>query len=489
MASPITWQNVQGRSLAEAAIPMQAASQSILGGFDRLGKVFDAYQDMEKKKLDLADEANVQGFLDRLDRAKTPEDVAKLQASGELERYTSAINNPANLAKLRGAGDARTTALMQQIGAQQKFGADQQDRADAPIRDQVAVLNALGKADEAAALLAANPELRNRAPLAQGISAAQQTGITRDRETTRFNQTQATYDVNMANSQLQLTENQRKAEESDLTRNLDAAMGRAGAEHQARVAAARTGIGAAAKELGMPVDEKGNVGALDATQKKLLEGFLKSKGLPSLSILSNSDTDAGGAFINDMVASGKYTPAQITAAKARLTDTFSTTAMGAIGNDAATSAKKDAMTEALDAENRMRYGVLTTPENIKELRDVAKPMLSQLASPTSWRGESYRKQFAEFIDKGGIPTGDVDASGKQIRVLPSPEQLANLIDKVNTSHGVLGLTGFYGSDVKTVLEEWAASSEAKAGAKELIASGANKRARNVLKAELKPAGK
>lgn len=122
MASPITWQNVQGRSLAEAAAPMQAASQSILGGFDRLGKVFDQYQGMEQKKLDMVDEANVQGFLDRLQRAGSPEEVAALQASGELERYTSAINNPANLAKLRGAGDARTIALMQQLGTKQEYG-------------------------------------------------------------------------------------------------------------------------------------------------------------------------------------------------------------------------------------------------------------------------------------------------------------------------------------------------------------------------------
>ena len=174
MASPITWQNVQGRSLAEAAIPMQAASQSILGGFDRLGKVFDQYQSMEQKKLDLADEANVQGFLDRLDRAKTPEDVAKLQASGELERYTSAINNPANLAKLRGAGDARLTAVRSLTEQGQKFGIGQEEFNARPVTDQAMLLAASGNANGVASLFAANPNLPNKAAVQQALVTAQQ---------------------------------------------------------------------------------------------------------------------------------------------------------------------------------------------------------------------------------------------------------------------------------------------------------------------------
>ena len=174
MASPITWQNVQGRSLAEAAAPMQAASQSILGGFDRLSKVFDQYQGMEQKKLDMADEANVQGFLDRLDRAKTPEDVVKLQASGELERYTSAINNPANLAKLRGAGDARLTAVRSLTEQGQKFGIGQEEFNARPVIDQAMMLAASGNAEGVASLFAANPNLPNKAAVQQALVTAQQ---------------------------------------------------------------------------------------------------------------------------------------------------------------------------------------------------------------------------------------------------------------------------------------------------------------------------
>ena len=159
MSSPITWQNVQGRSLAEAAAPMQAASQSILGGFDRMGKVFDQYQGMEQKKLDLADEANVQGFLDRLQRASTPEEVAALQASGELDALRAGLR-PQDLAKVRGAEEARVGSLMQQTTARNTFNDTEAKRAADPVFEAFRLAGLNGDEATQAELLKANPQLR-----------------------------------------------------------------------------------------------------------------------------------------------------------------------------------------------------------------------------------------------------------------------------------------------------------------------------------------
>ena len=102
MASPITWQNVNGRSLAEASIPLEAASKTILGGFDRLSKAAEGYGQLQQTIQNQEEEANVQNFMERLQRARTPEEVAALQASGELDTLRAALK-PASLAKVQDA--------------------------------------------------------------------------------------------------------------------------------------------------------------------------------------------------------------------------------------------------------------------------------------------------------------------------------------------------------------------------------------------------
>ena len=483
MASPITWQNVNGRSLAEAAAPMESASKLILGGFDRLSNTADGYGKLQQTIQNQEEEANVQNFMERLQRARTPEDVAALQDSGELDALR-AVLKPASLAKVRGAEDARIGTLMQQTTAKKTFDIAQRDLAEAPMRDRIAVLTAQGKHQEAAELMATSG-IRNVAPLAQADTAA-------SRATTQFNNQQsaearaaAAHEVSLATNKLQLTKAEQEVADALVMRNLDAQLGKVGAEHQATVSKNRSLINAAAKELKLPTDSEGNLKTLDSKQTALLDSYLKVNNLPPLASIQTADTSAAARYIEDLRASGKYTPSQLATVESKLGSVFSTVPIADIGNTAAASAKKDAMQEALDKENRMRYGIPSTPENTAELREASRPLLANLAKTDSWRGESYRRQLATFLDSGGIPTGEKDSNGNQIRVLPSPEQLANLIDKVDTSYGVLGLTGFYGKDVTSVLEDWAKTPEAIAGAKELLKSTENRTARDVLKASLK----
>ena len=483
MASPITWQNVNGRSLAEAAVPLESASKLILGGFDRLSNTADGYGKLQQTIQNQEEEANVQNFMERLQRARTPKEVDELQASGELDTLRAALK-PASLAKVRGAEDARIASLMQQTTARNTFDIAQRDLTEAPIRDQIAVLTAQGKHKEAADLMATSG-IRNVAPLAQADTLA-------SRATTQFNNQQsaearaaAAHEVTLATNKLQLTKAEQEAADADVMRKLDAQLGKAGAEHQATVAKNRILINAAAKELKLPTDSEGNLKTLDSKQTALLDSYLKVNNLPPLASIQTADTSAAARYIEDLRASGKYTASQLATVESKLGSVFSTVPIADIGNTAAASAKKDVMQEALDKENRMRYGILSTPENIAELRDASRPLLANLAKTDSWRGESYRRQLATFLDKGGIPTGEKDSNGNQIRVLPSPEQLANLIDTVNTSYGFLGMTGLYGDDVSKVLEAWAKTPEAISGAKELLRSAENRTARDVLKASLK----
>lgn len=162
MASPITWQNVTGRSLAEASIPLEAASKTILSGFDRLSKAADGYNQLQQTSQNQEEEANVQNFMERLQRARTPEEVAALQDSGELDALR-AVLKPASLAKVRGAEDVRLQSLRDQITKGQAFQQDQERITQLPIAQQAEVLAAKGDTVGLDALLKSNPTLLNPA--------------------------------------------------------------------------------------------------------------------------------------------------------------------------------------------------------------------------------------------------------------------------------------------------------------------------------------
>lgn len=180
MASPITWQNVTGRSLAEAAAPLESASKLILGGFDRLSNTVDGYGKLQQTIQNQEEEANVQNFMERLQRARTPEEVAALQASGELDALRSTLK-PTSLAKVRGAEDSRIASLMQQTTARNTFEDSMADRAADPIRQayRVAVLNR----DEATqkAIRDANPNLRGLDRLLDEERKLERTFVEQDR--------------------------------------------------------------------------------------------------------------------------------------------------------------------------------------------------------------------------------------------------------------------------------------------------------------------
>lgn len=289
MSSPITWQNVQGRSLAEAAIPMQGASQSILGGFDRMGKVFDQYQGMEQKKLDMADEANVQGFLDRLQSARTPEAVAELQASGELDTLRSVLK-PTSLAKVRGAEDSRLETLQNQITKGQTFKQEQDRIAQLPIAQQAEVLAAKGDTVGLDALLKSNPNLLNPAKYLSAAKTVVDTD-TKNRLEGEKAATQMARDL----AQVGLTQAQTadipadnaRLDQEQVTRNYDRVVGQI-AENTTKLGKMESGVigskdamGTVITNLGKVIEDKNALGKLTGYLSTALGANPEYSKLPS----------------------------------------------------------------------------------------------------------------------------------------------------------------------------------------------------------------
>lgn len=172
MGEPITWRTVIGPSLADAARPLSDAVNTLGGASDILDKAIQRQQTVNQGFADRARNAQVQQYLDTVAAAKTPEALAALQQSGQLDALHAQMD-PRDQALVRGSDEARRTSLQQQITATDQFH-DQQavQTHQAAIQDVLATA-ALGtpeaKAAAHAKLAAITDNLPNRGELAAAI--------------------------------------------------------------------------------------------------------------------------------------------------------------------------------------------------------------------------------------------------------------------------------------------------------------------------------
>lgn len=133
----ITWRNVDGGQGALAAGRLlQGAEHSFNSGFSGLQGVLKQYQGQEQANWDAGKEMNTQAFMDRLSQVKSPEEMAALQASGELDQLRAGFGNQIDRNAVRTALDTRGDFLRQQASNKMAYDNQAQDNADAPIRDQ-----------------------------------------------------------------------------------------------------------------------------------------------------------------------------------------------------------------------------------------------------------------------------------------------------------------------------------------------------------------
>ena len=132
----ITWRNIEGGNQMVSMMGMRDAQRSMTDGFQGLQDVLKQYQGQEKANWDAGKEQNTQAFLDRLSQAKTPEEMAALQASGELDRLKAGFGAQIDRSAVRNALDTRGDFLRQQATNKMTYDNQAQDNADAPIRDR-----------------------------------------------------------------------------------------------------------------------------------------------------------------------------------------------------------------------------------------------------------------------------------------------------------------------------------------------------------------
>lgn len=115
MATPITWQNVNGPSLAEASRPLDSAARAFDMGFGALNNVLAQRNKIDEQNHLTGRANNTAAYLDNVAGYT---DVDKLreaqQAGGALSQLRASLGPNIDNNAIRGAADARLVGLMTQ---------------------------------------------------------------------------------------------------------------------------------------------------------------------------------------------------------------------------------------------------------------------------------------------------------------------------------------------------------------------------------------
>lgn len=362
---PITWQNINAPSSDSALRGFAVAGQNINSAFDKLGGLVKEAEAFNQGVRDREDESNVLAIKEAYSKAKTPQEVAAVQAL--MESRVAGLSNKGRTAVL-GAEDARTAAVQQQIAAQNAFkdGLLKRDR-DAQltaIQHPVAVQNA-----EAVAANAPLVRQLERAGLDQKVALQPITDATQIQTAQNANRA-ATFAGQRAPGleALTLKEDSLKGQtlsvQAKQTQNaiedqgMEALIAQTAGAYKTAQLESRTKLGALASKLKLPVDASGapDMARMDQGQLLRLDHEAILEGLPTTKDLFAGDTKAANQFVQSLSKTGRFTPEAVMRNEARINGAFNTTNNGAaLGNDAYNNALKqakiDTAQESSDANN------------------------------------------------------------------------------------------------------------------------------------------
>lgn len=141
---PLTWRNVnipEGGGITGMAALAQSGINS---GFDAFNRVIQQRQQVEDDNWKQVGINNTNAFMDRIASVKTPEEMAALQASGELDRMRQAAGAQFDAKLAREAEDGRLAVLQDRLVKANAYTDSVEERT---YRDDVARLKTEGLAD------------------------------------------------------------------------------------------------------------------------------------------------------------------------------------------------------------------------------------------------------------------------------------------------------------------------------------------------------
>lgn len=291
----ITWQNINDRPLSDGVVqPLALAQRSIGDIFTTARAELDRFQETENKNWNTQSTNNTEEFRNAMRGARAPEEFAAMQASGGVldlmkQRMGAQYDQKAIGSEL----DGRESVLQNRVLANQAFGDNRQEVAGRPLTEQIQLLTALGKSDEAKAL-AQNSTLRNRAALVDQASNAGYAATQRDQQLTNFNNTQTKFGwekeaapINLSNLKIegqlkeaQAAELRAKSAHKDTTSFINNLFTTGDRAYNSSVAQRNADNAQLVKDAGVPMKNgQPDLSAMDAAGITKLGDLMKSRGL------------------------------------------------------------------------------------------------------------------------------------------------------------------------------------------------------------------
>lgn len=413
MANPITWRNVVGPSLADASRPMESATQSLNGAFDQLRNMLKEREAIDAGNVLVQQENQKNAFLDMLQRATTPEQLAALQQSQEFQAAQAALS-PAARAATRGAFEQRLEATRDLVTKGQAYDINQREFNEQP---EVAAINALieaGKFDEARARLD-TVQLRDETPLEQALRLRQRGEVKEGYEDNAENRAQAAHADARKNSALsrQLTglqiegarlgleEKRLTAADNKAVRELQNRVGQELTAHHERMRDLRSNATAILGSLtGIQFNSDGSpaLETLTPEQQTQVDQILKSNGIQDgLRVFTHGDTAAADRIMRTTL---KGVPQHIAQrVLPQILSGVDTSGLGLVGIDAKTANTQYGETAA--AMEELRGGTWYAPGSKNALNAY----------------EEILKDLPNLIDKtsGFNPEEDIPHLAKKLR--------------------------------------------------------------------------
>lgn len=185
MATPITWQNIQGPDYSGATRSLDAAQRSFGGVFDQLGSVLAQHQRIGEANWQNTKTNNTNTFLDRLAAFKTPEELAAAQQAGVLNQLRQQFGAQIDTAAIRGAEEQRLNQLragVKQAGEYQDWSTDRAQFGDVEKAKQLIA----DKDFAGARALLGEKDLRQESVLWDALTKGQRAQVVEGQQDKRF---------------------------------------------------------------------------------------------------------------------------------------------------------------------------------------------------------------------------------------------------------------------------------------------------------------
>lgn len=181
----ITWQNINGPSVAQAAVPLGDAQKTFAGMFSGLEDILKKREAIDTANYAQGKTNNTEAFLNEVNKYRTAEEFKAAQDAGVLSQMRQGFGAQIDAAAVRAAEDARLSTLQQRGLAGIQYNDAVIANKEKPIRDQY--LTAVQQQDPLTQNIILNdPTLTNRASLVEAAQKFNQQKVLENRAAITF---------------------------------------------------------------------------------------------------------------------------------------------------------------------------------------------------------------------------------------------------------------------------------------------------------------